>query len=59
MTSNQIFFEFYLQTSGRSNASGLSTLASSLYWKEKIMVQNFQQCVIYVDVVGLAKHLRL
>ena len=26
-----IFFEFYLQTSGRSNASGLSTLASSLY----------------------------
>jgi len=23
------------------------------------MVQNFQQCVIYVDAVGLAKRLRL
>jgi hypothetical protein len=48
-----------LQTSGRSNASGLSTLTSSLYRKEQIIVQNFKQYVIYVYNVGFAKHLRL
>jgi len=41
MNSNPIFFEFYLWTSWRSNASSLSTVPSSLYWKEKITVQKF------------------
>ena len=34
------FFEFYLRISWKSDASSLSTLPSSLYWKEKIIVQN-------------------
>jgi hypothetical protein len=59
MTSNPILFEFYLQASGRINASSLSTLTSSLYRKEQIIAKNFKQFVIYVDNVGFAKRLRL
>ena len=33
-------FEFYLQISWKNDASSLSILPSSLYWKVKIIVQN-------------------
>ena len=46
LISTPTFFEFHLQISWKSNASSFSTLSFSLYWTEKIIVQNFTQCVI-------------
>ena len=47
-----LFPWFYLLTSGRSNVPSVSTLTSSCYWKEKIIVQNFKWCVIHSHTVS-------
>ena len=50
LISNPISFQLYLLTPERSNASIISTLTLSCYWKKKITVRNFKWCVIHTPL---------
>jgi hypothetical protein len=59
MTSNPIFFNFTCRRPEEAVHQVYQPCRPPCIEKEKIMVQNFKQYVIYVDIVEFAKRLWL